>query len=247
MNVAIILAGGVGSRMGAGKPKQFVEIGGRPVIAHTLDRFQRHPEIDGIEIVCVESHLGCVERIVEQGHFSKVRWITRGGATFQESVIRGVENLRGELEERDIVLIHYAVSPFVTDGILSDAIRVAGEKGNCVSATPCYLLMGSNDGGQQSTQWVDREKLMQLNSPQSFRYGYVVQLYQEAAERGVLGQVEPHTTSLMYRLGRTIYFSEGSQANIKLTTKEDLDLFEGYVLLQEKREREKSEKEGVEV
>lgn len=248
MNTAMILAGGIGARMGAGKPKQFVEIGGRPVIAHTLERFQNHPEIDGIEIVCVESHMDCVEKIVEQYQFSKVRWITQGGATFQDSVIRGVENLKGALEGTDIVLIHYAVSPFVTDEIISDAIRVAKEKGNCVSATPCYLLTGSNDDGRQSTRWVDRDKIMQLNSPQSFQYGYVVQLYREAEEREVLGQVEPHTTSLMYRLGRTIYFSKGSQANIKLTTKEDLDLFEGYLLLQKKREETKKlGKEGTQV
>ena len=139
------------------------------------------------------------------------------------------------LKESDVVLIHYAVSPLVTEEMISDAIRVAKQKGNCVSATPCYLLMGSNDNGQCSTQWVDREKIMQLNSPQSFQYGYVVQLYQEAEERGILDQVEPHTTSLMYRLGRTIYFSKGNQANIKITTREDLDLLEGYLLLQKKR------------
>lgn len=235
MNVAIILAGGVGSRMGAGQPKQFIEVGGKPIIAHTLERFQSHPEIDGIEIVCVESHIGRVKEVVGQGGFSKVRWVTRGGGTFQDSVIQGVRNLKAVLEGSDIVLIHYAVSPIVSDEMISDAIRVAKQKGNCVSATPCYLLMGSNDGGQCSTQWVDREKIMQLNSPQSFQYGYVVQLYQEAEERGVLDKVEPHTTSLMYRLGRTIYFSKGNQANIKITTKEDLDLFEGYLLLQRKR------------
>ena len=235
MNVAIILAEGVGSRMGAGRPKQFIEVEGKPIIAHTLERFQCHPEIDGIEIVCVESHIGCIKEVVGQGGFSKVQWVTRGGETFQDSVIQGVRNLKAVLKESDVVLIHYAVSPLVTEKMISDAIRVAKQKGNCVSATPCYLLMGSNDNGQCSTQWVDREKIMQLNSPQSFQYGYVVQLYQEAEERGILDQVEPHTTSLMYRLGRTIYFSKGNQANIKITTREDLDLLEGYLLLQKKR------------
>jgi 2-C-methyl-D-erythritol 4-phosphate cytidylyltransferase len=97
------------------------------------------------------------------------------------------------------------------------------------------LLLGSNDDGQQSTQWIDRDKIMQLNSPQCFKFQYIEQLYQEAVEKDLLSQVEPHTTSLMYLMGRTIYFSKGNQTNIKITTKEDLALFEGYVLQKQRK------------
>ena len=149
--------------------------------------------------------------------------------------MNGVDNLKGTARPEDVLLVHYGASPFVSEEIITDGIRVCKEKGNCTSATPCYLLCGSNDDGEQSTRWVDRDAIMQLNSPQCFQYGYVKQLYQEAREQGLLDQVEPHTTSLMYRMGRTIYFSKGNQTNIKITTKEDLELFEGYVLMKQRR------------
>lgn len=235
MNVAVILAGGVGSRVGASVPKQFVEVLGKPVIAYTIERFNHHPEIDAIEIVCVKNYEEYLKEVIEKYHFGKVRWITEGGKNFQYSVLNGICNLKDKVSSEDILLVHYAASPFVQDDIITDAIKVCREKGNCTSATPIYLLTGSNDDGTRSTKWIDRDSIMGLNSPQAFQFGYVTQLYEEAEEKQLLDEVEPHTTSLMYALGRTIYFSKGNQSNIKITTKEDLDIFEGYVLLCEKR------------
>lgn len=230
MNIAVILAGGVGSRVGADCPKQFIEVLGKPVIAYTIEVFQKHEEIDAIEVVCLAEYIEYLKELTAKYRFDKVKWIVEGGDTFQESVINGIHYLQEEAGEKDIALIHYAASPFVSDEIISDCIRVCKEKGNCISATPCFLLMGTNDG-DKSVQWVDREKMMQLNSPQCFEFGYVVQLYDEAAQKGLLDKVEPHTTSLMYALGRTIYFAKGNQTNIKITTREDLELFEGYVMM----------------
>ncbi len=234
MNVAVILAGGVGSRVGADKPKQFIEILGKPVLAYTLEVFQNHPEIDAIEIVGVESHLDYLNVIVDEYGYDKVKWIAKGGKDFQHSVINGIVNLRGKIKDDDIVLVHYGVSPFVTDDIITDGIRVSKEKGNSTSATPCFLLIGSNDG-DKSTKWLDRDKVMQLNAPQCFKFGYIDKLYQEAIDKKLLDKVEPHTTSLMFLMGEKIYFSKGNQTNIKITTKEDLDLFEGYVLMKQKK------------
>lgn len=241
MNIAIILAGGVGERVGAGRPKQFVEVLGKPVLAYTIGAFQSHPEIDAVEVVCVEGYAETLKNMVKEYRLDKVKWIAKGGRTFQESVINGIDNLKGTASTEDIVLIHYGASPFVSEEIITDAVRVCAEKGNCTSATPCFLLLGSNDDGARSTEWIDRDKVMQLNSPQCFKFGYVSQLYEEAKERDLLDKVEPHTTSLMYKMGRTIYFSKGNQTNIKITTKEDLELFEGYALLQsQKRKQEKA-------
>lgn len=237
MNIAVILAGGVGSRVGADRPKQFVEVLGKPVLAYTIEAFEQHPEIDKIEIVCVKSHVDYLKEMIRKYGYNKVRWIARGGKDFQESVMNGIFGLEGKVANDDIVLVHYGASPFVTQDIISDGIRVAKEKGNSTSATPCYLLTGSNDDGKQSTTWIDRDKIMQLNAPQCFQYGYVNQLYREAKEKDLLDKVEPHTTSLMYLMGRTIYFSKGNQTNIKITTKEDLDMLEGYVLMKERRKK----------
>ena len=212
MNIAIILAGGIGSRVGAETPKQFIEVLGKPIIAYTIEKFQNHREIDAIEVVCLDAYKEkCIELCSK---YTKVKWIVSGGKDFQHSVLNGINELNGKLEEDDNVLIHYAASPFVENEIISDAIKVCDEKGNATSATPFFLLAGSNDDGIKSTKWV----------------------YRRAVEQKLLDKVEPHTTSLMYALGETIYFSKGNQTNIKITTKEDVKLFEGYVL-RERMER----------
>lgn len=244
MNVAIILAGGIGSRVGANVPKQFIEVLGKPVIAYTIEKYQNHPEIDAIEVVCIKEYQEYLEKMVVKYQFDKIKWIVEGGKNFQYSVWNGVRYLEDKLEKEDLLLIHYAASPFVEADIITDAIKVCKEKGNCTSATPIYLLTGSNDDGIKSSQWVDRDRVMGLNVPQSFQFGYVFQLYEEAEAQGLLDKVEPHTTSLMYSLGRTIYFSKGTQANIKITEKEDLELLEGYALLQQKRRNEKNGSKG---
>lgn len=228
-NVAIILAGGVGSRVGANVPKQFIEIFGKPIVVYTIEAFQRHEKIDLIEVVCVKTHLEYMRQLVEKYHLSKVRLIIEGGYDFQHSVISGIDGLKDYCDGDDIVLIHYAASPFVSEEIITDAISVCEKKGNCTSATPVYLLTGTNDG-DHSEKWVDRDKIMCLNAPQTFKYSYVVELYEEAEKKKLLDKVEPHTTSLMFLMGRKVYFSKGNQTNIKITTKEDLNMFRGFIL-----------------
>ena len=229
MNVPIILAGGVGSRVGADRPKQFIEVLGKPILVYTIEEFQNHPEIDAIEVVCIESHMDYLRELVEEYNLDKVKWITKGGVDFQHSVINGVNNLKGKIDDDDIVLVHYGASPFVQADIISDAIKVCKEKGNSSPAMSSPLLVGTNDG-DKSTEWIDRDKIVIFNAPQCFKFSYVTQLYDEAIERDLLDKVEPHTTTLMYLMGREIYLSKSSQINIKITNKEDIELFKGYVL-----------------
>ena len=237
MNIAIILAGGIGSRVGAGIPKQFIEIFGKPVIIYTLEKFQNHKDIHQILVVCVASYIQKMRELTQQFQITKVKWIVAGGSTFQDSVQQGVNYLENKADPNDNVLVHYGASPFVSEEIISDSIRVCNEKGNCVSATPVFLLMGNNKG-DHSDQFIDRDKLMALNSPQAFKLHEVLDLYKEARQKNILDSVEPHTTSLMFALGKTIYFSKGNQTNIKITTKEDLELLKGQVLLQKYKNHE---------
>jgi 2-C-methyl-D-erythritol 4-phosphate cytidylyltransferase len=109
------------------------------------------------------------------------------------------------------------------------------KRGSAITATPCYQLMGSNDGGNISKSWVDRDKYIQIACPYGFKYSYLLDIYKRAEEKGLLETVEPHTTSLMYALGDTLYQAYGDQTNIKITTKEDIDLFEGYLLMKKSR------------
>ena len=237
MITAMILAGGVGSRVGAERPKQFVEVCGKPILAYTIEIYQKNPQVEAIEIVCHADWIDYLKEMIENYDLSKVKWITHGGETFQKSVINCMEYLKDKLDVDDIVMIHYGAAPFSSQQIVTDGIKVCQEHGMSVSCTPCFQLMGSDDGNGESKRWINRDKQVQICCPQSFKYGYLADIYKRAEEKGLLETVEPHTTSLMYALGDTIYQSYGNQTNIKITTKEDLELFEGYVLLQEKRER----------
>lgn len=230
MNTAIILAGGVGKRFGGDIPKQFIKIFGKPILIYTIEIFQNHPEIDAIEVVCVESCIDYLKEQVDKYNLHKVKWITPGGKEFQDSVINGINNLKGVLDDEDIILFQYGGSPITSDEVISDAIRVCKEKGNASPAAPSLFLLGSNDG-DKSLNWVNRDQVIIHNTPQCFKFNYITQLYDEAIEKGYIDKVEPHTTTLMYYMGREIYLSKGSEINFKITTKDDLDLFKGYVMI----------------
>lgn len=242
MNVALILAGGVGNRLGAKIPKQFIEVLGKPVLAYTIEVLNEHPEIDAILVACIKPYMRYVWEMKEKYGFSKLKWVTEGGSTFQDSVMNGIKYLENKVDRKDIVLVHFGVSPFVTADIISDCIKVCKEKGNAISSTDFYVLSGKKkntksvmDPDNFSEQYIDRETIAVMNSPHAFQYGFINDLYKEAIETGMIKKVEPHTTTLMYAMGKKIYFALGSQNNIKITKKEDLDLFEGYVLMKKKR------------
>ncbi|MFI3165679.1 MAG: IspD/TarI family cytidylyltransferase [Bacillota bacterium] len=237
MNIAVILAGGVGSRLGADRPKQFIEVLGKPIIVYTIEAFQENDKIDFIEVVCVKSHINYMYKLLKQYNLTKVEIITEGGKDFQNSVINGLVGLDKKCSNEDIVLVHFGASPFIEKDIISDAIVVCQEKGNAISTIPFYVLAGIKDDDTKSSTWIDRDSIACMSSPHAFKYGYITDLYDRAMSTGVIDKVEPHTTTLMHKMGETIYFSKGSQCNIKITTKEDLMLFEGYLLAKERREK----------
>lgn len=239
MITAMILAGGVGSRVGADRPKQFVEVLGKPVLAYTIEIFQKNPQIDAIEVVCHKKWKEYLNVMIETYNLTKVKWIVDGGDTFQDSVMNGVNNLKDKICGDDYILIQYGAAPFTSDKIVNDVIKVMKEKKSAVTATPCYQLMGSNDENGTSRSWIDRNKYIQIACPYGFKYSYLLDVYKRAYKNGLIETIEPHTTSLMYALGDTLYQAYGDQTNIKITTKEDLDMFEGYVLMREKRKSQK--------
>lgn len=234
MITVIVLAGGVGSRVGAGRPKQFIEVLDKPVLAYTIEIFEKHPEVDAIEVVCHKSWKDYLDAMVEKYGYKKVKWVADGGETFQESVMSGVNNLKDKISLDDYVLIQYGAAPFTSEKIVTDVIRVMKEKNSSVTATPCYQLMGSMDG-ETSNTWVDRDKYTQIACPYGFKYSYLLDVYKRAEEKGLIEVIEPHTTSLMYALGDHLNLAYGDQTNIKITTREDLDMFEGYVLMKQRK------------
>lgn len=236
MNIVIVLAGGTGTRVGAGRPKQFIEVLTKPILAYTIEIFQENTSIDAIEIVCHRDWINYCKEMIERYSLSKVRWIVFGGETFQDSVMNGVKHLQkliqtGEVKENDNVFIQYGGAPFTSQKIVDAVIKMTEERGSAVTGTPCYQLLGTRDSGSTSENWVDRDKYIQIACPYGFRFSYLLDVYRRAEERGLLETIEPHTTSLMYALGDTINYAYGDQTNVKITTTEDIELFEGYVLM----------------
>ena len=233
MNYAIILAGGVGSRIGAKVPKQFIEVQGKPILIHTLEVFQNSNEIDAIEIVCIASYMDLLRQMVKDYGITKATYIVEGGATYQESVICGMEGLEPVLADDDIVAIHFGAGAFVTNDIIEDSIRVAKENGNGISSNPvvlCLAIRDPRDPEHFSTEGDDRDRFMGMNSPQTFQWAFLRDLYKEGFETGVIYEIDPHTTSLMAALRKPLYFSKGSSMNIKITSRDDVRLFNAYLL-----------------
>ncbi len=241
MNTAVILAGGQGTRIGADVPKQFIRVQGKPILAYTLEVFQKNRNIDAIEVVCHRDWQEAVEEILTQYHIDKARWLTTGGATFQESVMNGVFHLRDKLREDDIVVISFGVSPMTTDEIIDDSIRVCQAHGNAIASEDMVLCTCIKDDENSTTQGILRETLKGFSNPWSFRFGELCEAYETAQQQGILDTLEPHTTSLYLALGKRLYFSKTVSTNIKITTREDLDIFEGQLLLRQKRAAEKGE------
>ena len=237
MNYCILMAGGVGNRVGAGIPKQFVEVLGKPVIAYTMQKLQQCSDIDGIILSCVDGYQEKLKRIAEDNGITKVVKIVTGGKDYEHSIMNGVAGLKGIAKDDDVVQIHWAASPFVSVDVLSDNIRVCKEKGNAISACSAFLLYGNNNGDHADGS-IDRDTFKSLSAPQSFLYKNIVEFYRQVEEKHLFDTIEAHTTSLMAAMNMPIYFSKGDQTNIKITTPEDIDLFTGYVLLQQYKKQQ---------
>ena len=239
MNYVIILAGGIGSRLGAPVPKQFVDVLGKPIIAYTMEHFQNHPDVDGIVLVCVDGFQDYLMEIAKHYSMTKVIKIVKGGEEYERSIMNGVYGLKGIAKPNDLVMIHWAASPFISKEIITDNIRVCKEKGNAITASYSYLLYGTNDGDRANKN-INRDSFMTLSAPQSFIFEVIEEIYRQVEEKKMFDYVEAHTTAFMAELGIPIYFSKGSHTNIKITTKEDVDLFLGYLLAKKYKEEHKN-------
>ncbi len=244
MNIGVILAGGIGQRMGADKPKQFLEVDGKAIIIYTLEAFERHPLIDAVEVVCVESFQQSLWEMVRQYGLSKVRWITPGGDNCQASTRNGIYNLEQECSPDDIVVLHMAANPLVEEEIITDCIRVTERYGNAASAEPvlAYTFMARDE--QSSDRYIPREQVRLLNMPLGYRLGEMLEVYRAAyaEHKGIDGNVYADTLYVDY--GKPVYFSKGSRRNIKITTPEDLLLFKAYLEIIREEEKQRGEVSG---
>ena len=231
MNVALIIAGGSGKRMGLNIPKQFVNIKGKPVIIYTLEAFQKHPSIDEIYCVCINGWQDMLQAYSKQFQITKLREIFTGGASTQESIRNGIFGL-SNIDEDDIVVIHDGVRPLVEDSVLSDVIIKCKEFGNAVSSMPYNEQIFVIKDENCTKQYIPRDTLRRVVTPQAYKYGKLKWAYKKAFEENIGITTSSYTNTMMVDLGETLYFASGSDKNIKLTTKENLELFKAYLKME---------------
>lgn len=231
MNYAVIIAGGSGHRMGQDIPKQFINVYDKPVLIYTLEGFQKHPQIDAIEVVCIDGWHDVLRAYAKQFNITKLQWIVSGGETGQESIRNGVYNLEGKANDDDIIVIHDGIRPLVDDSVLTDVLVKAAKFGNAVTSMPYneQIFVISKEDETTTTQYIPRETLRRVSTPQAYRFDILNQKYHEAFEKkiGIFGS--SYTNTMMVELGETLHFAAGSDKNIKLTTKDDLELFKAYL------------------
>ena len=229
MTIAIIIAGGSGSRMGQDIPKQFLNVYDKPIIIYTLEGFQKHPQIDAIEVVCLDGWHDVLKAYAKQFNITKLKWVVSGGSTGQESIRNGVYNLEGKAAQDDTIIIHDGIRPLVDETVLTDVIIKAQQYGNAVTSLPYNEQIFVIDDEKTTTKFIPRETIRRVSTPQAYRFDLLDSKYHEAFEKEVGIYGSHYTNTMMVELGVTLYLAAGSDKNIKLTTKDDLEMFKAYL------------------
>ena len=229
MNIALIIAGGRGMRMGQEIPKQFLTVNDKPVIAYTLEAFQKHPDVDVIAVVCVEGWESILSAYARQYGITKLKHVIPGGANGQGSIRNGVFELEKHYSPDDLVLIHDAIRPMVSQDIISGCIATTREHGSAIVTVPCQEAMLETEDQISTCASYPRDKLKRTQTPQGFPLGVICDAHRRALEKGITNSVASCT--LMVELGETIYFCAGSENNIKLTTPDDMEIFKALLSL----------------
>lgn len=238
MNCALIFAGGTGQRMNSRtRPKQFLELHGKPIIVYTLEQFQDHAGVDAIVVVCLESWIPHLERLVQQYDLSKVVRIVPGGETGQQSIFQGLSALRESYSADSIVLIHDGVRPLVDGETISACIHCAREKGSAVTVVPAIETVVKQEGGV-ITEIIARKDCCSAKAPQCFRLGDIYGAHVEAQKDGRDDFID--SASLMGHYGFPLFTVEGRPENIKITTPSDFYMFRAML-----DERENSQIFGI--
>ena len=227
MNIALLTAAGLGSRMRLDVPKQFLHIEGKPVILYTMEAFQRHPQIDAMIVVTLENWKETVSAYARDYGIGKLRWIATGGETGQESIRKGIEELARYCGKEDVIMVHDGNRPFVSEEIISDSLATYKKYGNAVAAMPCVEAIFRSMDGRASNDSIPREQLFRTQTPHTYELGKLLWAHKEAEKRKIRDTAA--TCVLMQMLGETIHFSRGSDKNLKLTTQDDLDIFRAMI------------------
>ena len=226
MNIALIFAGGTGQRMNSRtKPKQFLELNGKPILIHTIEHFDDHPQIDGIAVVCLKDWIPYLEDLADRFRIRKLRWIAEGGATGQESIRNGLYMLEQDEAVPDdaIVLIHDGVRPLINEDLITRSIAAARERGNAITVTPATETVIRADGQREVTDILDRSVCMLARAPQTFVLRDILSAHHRAVEENYTEAID--SAMLMSHYGVRLHIVEGPAENIKITTPADFYIF----------------------
>ena len=229
-NIGIIFAGGIGKRMGEKQiPKQFIMVDEKPIIAHTLDYFERHPDIDDIYIACLSSWMKRMNEILRNFGFSKVRKVIEGGVTAQHSIYNALACARNERDGDSIVLIHDGVRPFITSWLIDDLIESVKANGNGITCTPCQETIIESSDGLSVDHVPLRKDTWAAQAPQAFRLDDIMGAHDQ------IRNINPDYTNMVdactiyKKLGREVFLVHGNSGNIKITNPEDVYILEGLM------------------
>ncbi|MCS6103226.1 2-C-methyl-D-erythritol 4-phosphate cytidylyltransferase [Clostridium botulinum] len=230
MNIALIIAGGKGQRMKQEIPKQFLNVNDKPIIIYTLEAFQKHPNIDEIGVVCIDGWHDILKAYARQYNITKLKWVIPGGKNGQDSIRNGVHEAAKRYCDKDLLLIHDAIRPLVTEEIISDCIVQCEKYGSAIVTVPCTtaVLKNTNNEGIFSNEIIKREELAMTQTPQAFSIGKLMWAHEEALKKGITNSVASCT--MMIELGEKVHFSMGAETNIKLTTQDDLKIFKAMLI-----------------
>ena len=232
MDIAIIFAGGTGQRMNSKtKPKQFLELHGKPIIIYTLEHFDQHELIDGIIVVCVEGWIDYCQSLVDKFHIKKVKAIIPGGKTGMLSRFEGVKKAAELYSNDTICLMHDGVRPMIEHDIISRNIESVEKYGSAVTVAPAIETIAVRGIDNKVGQIIDRSKCQMAKAPQSFRLGELLKVHEDAIVSGITDCID--TAYLMQLNGHEVYTIEGSVENIKITTPTDFYTFRALMDIRE--------------
>lgn len=219
MTTALIFAGGTGQRMNSrSKPKQFLEMHGKPIIIYTLEHFEYHPEIDNILIICLQNWMKEMTGMLNRYGINKVVKIVPGGETGHDSIYNGLTAMEAFAKEDDIVLIHDGVRPLINDDLISQNIAAVKRYGNAITAEAARESVVQSLDGKNIDCVLPREEMYVAKAPQAFYYGEILKIYKQANSDGIKSVDSAHLCSL-YKL--PMHMLKSTRNNIKITDPAD--------------------------
>ena len=237
-NIAVIFAGGSGVRMNTrSKPKQFLELRGKPIIIYTLELFDNHPLIDGIVVVCLESWIPFLKKMLKKFEINKLVKIVSGGDSGQDSIYRGLcaveDYCKDKGEENAVVLIHDGVRPLIVDETITRNIEKVHEKGSAITVVPAIeTFVIQKEEGQMVIP--DRSSCLLARAPQSFYLKDILSIHRKNKENGNITFID--SCSMMSYFGYKMATIEGPMENIKITTPTDYFIFRAMVEVHENQQ-----------